>query len=114
MYLESLLQKENTSHSDQGKVKVQPIVKTECGHFFHQMCADKLVAFKNSKNDSDEEDDLIGVRTKRLREHKRRTGQRRSRACVIDSEEDEENVELLRRGATKIDCKRVRGYSGIS
>ena len=39
---------------------------------------------------------------------------RRSRASVIESDEDDENVELVRRGVTKVDCKRGCGDSSVS
>ena len=64
--------------------------------------------------DSEEEFSDVKSGTKRSREFKRRTGCRRSRASVIESDEDDENVELVRRGVTKVDCKRRCGDSSVS
>ena len=61
-----------------------------------------------------EEEDTKVTGTKRLREPKRRTGHRRNRANVIESDDDGENIELLKRGATMIDCKRQCGDSSVS
>ena len=64
--------------------------------------------------DSEEEISDVKTGTKRGREFQRRTGCRRSRTSVIESDEDDENVELVRRGVTKVDCKRWCGDSSFS
>ena len=64
--------------------------------------------------DSEEEIFDVHTGTKRDREFKRRTGCRRSRSNVIESDEDDENVELVLRGVTTVDCKRRCGDSSVS
>lgn len=57
---------------------------------------------------------LMNHTEKRLREAPTRVGHRRVRKMESDSSDDDEKLELIRRGASTLDCKRRCENSGVS